>query len=111
MCASKSNTSMITITFTNHCYSFTCVGLTLPSIIDEPVHFLGKSSPYPALGPEPKNLISLDIFIRATAHAFNDPEKLTTACAANSANLFGAGLKGNFVNFEISLTIFYRNFF
>ena len=40
--------------------------------------------------------MSFEIFIRATAHAFNEPEKFTTAsCAANSANLFGAGLKGN----------------
>ena len=32
-----------------------------------------------ALGPDPKNLISLDIFISATAHEFSDPEKLTIA--------------------------------
>ena len=77
------------------------------------VHFLeAKVHHIPALGPEPKNLMSFEIFIRATAHAFNDPEKFTTAsCAANSANLFGAGLNGNLVNLEISLTIFLSKFF
>ena len=48
------------------------------------VHFLVIiNSPYPALGPDPKNLISFEIFIKATAHVFNAPEKFTIAsCAA-----------------------------
>ena len=42
------------------------------------VHFQVRiNSPYPALGPDPKNLISFDIFINATAQVFNVPEKFT----------------------------------
>ena len=33
--------------------------------------------PYPARGPDPKNLTSFDIFINATAQVFNVPEKFT----------------------------------
>ena len=89
------------------------VGFTFPGIIDEPGSFSGNiSSPYPALGPEPKNLISLDIFINATAQVFKVPEKFTIeSCAASSANLLEAGLKGIFVNLEISFTIFLSKFF
>ena len=66
------------------------VGLIFPGIIEEPGSFSGKiSSPYPALGPDPKNLISLAIFIKQTAVVFIVPEKFTIAsCAANAANLF-----------------------
>ena len=57
-----------------------CVGLTFPGIIDEPGSFSGKiNSPYPALGPEPKKRISLDIFIKATAQVLRAPEKFTIA--------------------------------
>ena len=57
-----------------------CVGFTLPGIIDEPGSFSGKiNSPYPALGPDPRNLMSFEIFINATAQAFKEPEKFTTA--------------------------------
>ena len=46
--------------------------------MDEPGSFEGKiNSPYPALGPEPKNLMSFAIFIRHTAVVFNVPEKFT----------------------------------
>ena len=85
-----------------------CVGFTFPGIIDEPGSFSGSiNSPYPARGPEPKNLITFDIFISETAQVFNVPEKFTIeSCAANSANLLLADLKGNFVNLAISLTIF-----
>ena len=70
------------------------------------------SSPYPALGPDPKNLISLAIFIRHTAAVFRVPEKLTiSSCAAKAANLFVAGLNGSFVILLISLTIFLSKFF
>ena len=81
--------------------------------MDEPGSFSGKiNSPYHALGPEPKNLISFDIFIKATAHVFKVPEKFTIAsCAASSANLFGAGLNLILVNFAISLIIFLSKFF
>jgi hypothetical protein len=84
------------------------VGLTFPGIIDEPGSFSGSiNSPYPARGPEPKNLTSFDIFINATAQVFSVPEKFTIeSCAASSANLFGAGLKGILVYLAISLTIF-----
>ena len=41
---------------------------------------------------------------------FNVPEKFTiSSCAANAANLFFAGLNGNFVTFLISLIIFLSN--
>ena len=81
--------------------------------MEEPGSFSGNiSSPYPALGPDPKNLISFEIFIKATAQVFNVPEKFTIeSCAASSANLFLAGLKGILVNFAISLTIFLSKFF
>ena len=84
------------------------VGFTLPGIIDEPGSLAGKiNSPYPALGPEPKNLISLAIFIKHTAVVFNVPEKFTiSSWAANAANLFLVGLKGIFVIFLIWLIIF-----
>ena len=51
---------------------------TIETINVNPGSFEGKiSSPYPALGPEPKNLISLAIFIKHTAVVFNVPEKFT----------------------------------
>ena len=70
-------------------------------MIEEPGSFEGKiNSPYPALGPEPKNLISLAIFIKQTAVVFNVPEKLTiSSWAASAANLFFVGLKGSLVIF------------
>ena len=63
--------------------------------MEDPGSFSGKiNSPYPALGPEPRNLISFAIFIRQTAVVFIVPEKFTIAsCAAKAANLFFAGLK------------------
>lgn len=66
------------------------VGLTFPGIIDEPGSFSGRSnSPSPDLGPEARNLISFDIFIRATASVFNDPENYTrSSCPASPSNLF-----------------------
>ena len=70
------------------------------------------SSPYPALGPDPKNLISFAIFIKQTAVVFNVPEKLTiSSCAAKAANLFDAGLNGILVILLISLIIFLSKFF
>ena len=77
------------------------LGLFLPGIIDDPGSFAGKIiSPYPALGPEPKNRISLAIFIKQTAAVFNVPEKFTiSSCAAKAANLFLVGLNGSFVIF------------
>ena len=84
------------------------VGLTFPGIIDEPGSFAGKIiSPYPALGPDPRNLISFAIFIRLTAAVFNVPEKFTiSSWAAKAANLFLVGLKGNLVIFLISFITF-----
>ena len=72
--------------------------------MDDPGSFEGKiNSPYPALGPDPKNLISFAIFIRHTAVVFNVPEKFTiSSCAANAANLLAEDLKGSFVILLIS---------
>ena len=68
--------------------------------MDEPGSFAGKvNSPYPALGPEPKNLISLAIFNKQTAVVLSVPEKWTIgSCAARAANLFLEGLNLIFVN-------------
>ena len=81
--------------------------------MEDPGSLEGKiNSPYPALGPDPRNLISFAIFIKQTARVFNDPEKFTiSSCAAKAANLFLVGLKGNFVIFFISLIIFLSKFF
>jgi hypothetical protein len=50
------------------------VGLTFPGIILEPGSFSGRSNyPNPLLGPLPKNLISLAIFIKLTAMVFKVP--------------------------------------
>ena len=69
------------------------------------------SSPYPALGPEPKNLISFAIFIKQTAVVLSVPEKFTiSSCAAKAANLLVEGLNGIFVILLISLTIFLSKF-
>ena len=68
------------------------MGLTLPGIIDDPASFSGNiNSEYPALGPDPRNRISLAIFIKQTAVVFKVPEKFTIgSCEANAANLFFA---------------------
>ena len=80
-------------------------------MIEDPGSFSGRrSSPYPALGPEPKNLISFAIFIKQTAVVFIVPEKFTIASwDASAANLFGEGLNGSLVIFFISATIFLSN--
>ena len=72
-----------------------CVGFTLPGIIEDPGSFAGKlNSPYPALGPEPRNLISLAILSKQTAVVLSVPEKFTIeSCAARAANLYFDGLK------------------
>lgn len=71
-----------------------CVGLTFPGMIDDPGSFYGRiSSPNPLLGPLPKNLISLAIFIIATAAVFKDPWNSTKASlVARHSNLLGAVL-------------------
>ena len=99
--------------YTNIVTASDYVGLTLPGIMEEPGSFAGKiNSPYPALGPEPKNLISFAIFIRQTAVVLRVPEKLTIwSCAAKAANLFFVFLKGSFVIFFISFTTFLSKFF
>lgn len=49
-------------------------------MIDDPGSFYGKiSSPSPLLGPLPKNLMSLAIFINETASVFKDPWNYTNA--------------------------------
>ena len=68
------------------------VGLTLPGMILEPGSFSGRdSSPRPHLGPEPRNRMSLPIFINETATVFRQPPMWTTASwAASASNLLGA---------------------
>jgi len=73
-----------------------CVGFTFPGMIEEPGSFSGNdNSPNPLLGPLPKNLISLAIFIKEQANVFSVPENSTKASlAARASNLFGAVSKG-----------------
>ena len=62
----------------------------------EPGSFSGKvSSPNPLLGPLPKNLISLAIFIKLTATVLSEPWNSTIASlVARHSNLLGAVMKG-----------------
>ena len=63
---------------TNHRNRFRLCRIDFPGIIEEPGSLDGNiNSPYPALGPEPKNLMSLAIFIRQTAVVLSVPEKFT----------------------------------
>ena len=80
--------------------------------MEEPGSLDGNiSSPYPALGPDPRNLMSFAIFIKQTAVVLSVPEKFTiSSCAANAANLLFEGLKGSFVILHISLIIFLSKF-
>jgi len=57
----------------------------------EPGSFSGReSSPSPHLGPDPKNLISLPIFIKEAARVFRAPLKCTRASLeAKDSNLLG----------------------
>jgi hypothetical protein len=61
-------------------------------MMDEPGSFSGKdNSPKPDLGPLPKNLISLAIFIKEQAIVFKVPENSTIASLVYKAsNLLGA---------------------
>ena len=52
----------------------TCVGFTLPGIIEDPGSFAGIfNSPYPPRGPEAKKRMSLPIFIKSAAKDFKAP--------------------------------------
>jgi len=64
-------------------------------MIDDPGSFSGReSSPRPHLGPDPKNLISLAIFIKETAKVFKLPLNYTKASlVAKLSNLFGHVMK------------------
>lgn len=64
-----------------------------------PGSFSGSdNSPNPHLGPDPKNLMSLAIFIILQATVFKAPETSTKASwAARASNLFGAVTKGSSV--------------
>ena len=68
-----------------------CVGLTLPGMIEDPGSLAGREiSPRPHLGPDPKNLISLAIFISDTASVFRVPLSYTReSLVASASNLFG----------------------
>ena len=63
-----------------------------PKIIEDPGSLEGKSiSPIPLRGPDDNILMSLPIFINATANFFNAPDAPTIASfAARDSNLFGA---------------------
>lgn len=69
--------------------------------MEDPGSFSGReSSPRPHLGPDPKNLISLAIFISETANVFRDPLSSTRASfVARDSNLLGAVTKSNPVSF------------
>ena len=102
---------------TNNLYANHSNGLRLrwvhfSGIIEEPGSLDGNiNSPYPARGPEPRNLMSLAIFIKQTAVVFIVLEKLQLYRVARAANLFFACLKGKFVILEISLIILVSKFF
>lgn len=65
-----------------------CVGFTLPGMILLPGSFSGKlNSPRPHLGPEPRYLMSLAIFMSEQAMTFSAPWASTSAsCAARASN-------------------------
>lgn len=49
----------------------------------------------PHLGPDPRSLISLPIFIKLQAIVLSEPETSTIeSCAAKASNLFGAVTNG-----------------
>ena len=61
-------------------------GFTLPGMIDEPFCSSGSTiSPRPARGPLDIQRRSLQIFVSATAAAFNDPDVETIASRAACA--------------------------
>ncbi len=66
----------------------------MPGIIEDPGSLAGRViSPSPALGPEAKNLISLDILKRDVASPLSALDKLTKeSWEAIPSNLFKAGL-------------------
>ena len=70
---------------------------SIPGIMLLPGSFSGKeSSPNPQRGPEPRNLISLAIFIKLQATTLSVPWSSTIAsCAARASNLLGALKKCN----------------
>lgn len=81
------------------------VGLTFPGIIELPGSFAGKiSSPKPQFGPLASHLMSLAIFISATAKPFSVEWTLTRASKESWAvNLFWAVTNGLFVSSTIFL--------
>lgn len=70
-------------------------------MIEDPGSFSGSEiSPSPHLGPEPRNLISLAIFIRDVASVLRAPLRCTKASlVANDSNLFGDVTKSYPVSF------------
>ena len=78
-----------------------CVGFILPGIIEDPGSFEGKiSSPYPALGPEPKNLISFAILVKDTAKVLSEYVDIVMLRTASHDNLeeFGKYLEIPIIN-------------
>jgi hypothetical protein len=61
----------------------TCVGFTLPGMMDEPGSFSGRtSSPQPAARPEPSRRMSFAILNRLTATTRSAPDISTSASFA-----------------------------
>ncbi len=81
----------------------TCVGLTLPGMIDEPGSLAGSTiSPIPQRGPEPSRRMSLPIFIRLAASTLSAPEASTIASwALRASNLSSAVSNGRPVSSAI----------
>ena len=84
---------------------------SLPGMIDDPGSFSGiEISASPALGPEANHLISLAIFIKSAAKAFNVPCNCTTSsCEVNAWNLFSDDTKLYPVFSEINLATLLPN--
>ena len=80
-------------------------------MIDDPGSFSGiEISASPALGPEANHLISLAIFIKSAAKAFNVPCNCTTSsCEVNAWNLFSDDTKLYPVFSEINLATLLPN--
>ena len=73
------------------------VHVNIPGMMLLPGSFSGKlSSPSPHLGPDPRNRMSLAIFITLAATTFRAPCTSTNeSWAASDSNLFGEVTKGN----------------
>jgi hypothetical protein len=91
----------------------------LPGMILLPGSFSGKdNSPRPHLGPEPRNRISLAIFIKLQAMTFRAPcNSIIASWAANASNLLGAlenrwqDISSRYVGFIKSYSVQYQSIY